>query len=88
MDVFYLLGRQFSYFVIAFSVYLLGKSIYYFAIQPITVTLFDAFLSFSLLCSNVPRVLPISPRLAYYLAKLDFLFLTLAIIMFALLFIL
>lgn len=87
MDVFYLLGKQFSYFIIAFSVYLIGKAIFYFSIQPIPMSLFDLFLGLSLIFSNLPRVLIVSPRMAYYFTKLDFIFLTLAIIMFIFLFI-
>lgn len=81
-----MISRQVSYFIIAFSIYLIGRAAFYFLSEPVTNTLFDLFLGLSLLCSNLPRVLYLPPRIIYRLMQLDFVFLGLAVFMFILIF--
>lgn len=80
-----MINEKISYFIIAFSIYLLGKSVMFFHSLPIYSVLFDVFMAISLLCSNVPRVLPIKMQYLYYMKKVEYGSLGLALLMFALL---
>ena len=80
-----MINEKISYFIIAFSIYLLGKSMIFFHSLPIYSVLFDVFMAISLLCSNVPRVLPIKMQYLYYMKKVEYGALGLALLMFALL---
>lgn len=80
-----MINEKISYFIIAFSIYLLGKSVFFFHSLPIYSVLFDVFMATSLLCSNVPRVLPIKMQYLYYMKKVEYGTLGLALLMFALL---
>ena len=78
------MNEKISYFIIAFSIYLLGKSAVFFNHMPIYSVLFDVFMAVSLLCSNIPRVLPIKMQYLYYMKKVEYITLGLALLMFAL----
>ncbi|WP_110956377.1 hypothetical protein [Anaerosinus massiliensis] len=80
-----MLSEKVSYFIIAFSIYLLGKSIIFFHSLPLYSVLFDIFMAISLLCSNIPRVLPIKLEYLYYMKKIEYGTLGLALLMFAVL---
>lgn len=73
-------SEKLSYFIIAFSIYLLGKSILFFTITPPIYLMFDFAIAISLLCGNVPRVLPIPFRTLCYLHKIEYASLGVAII--------
>ncbi|MBP2631414.1 MAG: hypothetical protein H6Q70_2042 [Firmicutes bacterium] len=79
------MNEKISYFIIAFSIYLLGKSAVFFNHMPIYSVLFDVFMAISLLCSNIPRVLPVKVQYLYYMKKVEYVMLGLALLMFALL---
>lgn len=79
------MNEKISYFIIAFSIYLLGKSAVFFNHMPIYSVLFDVFMAISLLCSNIPRVLPVKVQYLYYMKKVEYVTLGLALLMFALL---
>lgn len=79
------MNEKISYFIIAFSIYLLGKSAVFFNHMPIYSVLFDVFMAISLLCSNIPRVLPVKVQYLYYMKKVEYVTLGLALLMFVLL---
>jgi hypothetical protein len=79
------MNEKISYFIIAFSIYLLGKSAVFFNHMPIYSVLFDIFMAISLLCSNIPRVLPVKSQYLYYMKKMEYITLGLALLMFVLL---
>ena len=78
------MNEKISYFIIAFSIYLLGKSAVFFNHMPLYSVLFDVFMAISLLCSNIPRVLPVKIQYLYYMKKVEYITLGLALLMFAL----
>lgn len=78
--MFYLFSEKLSYFIIAFSIYLLGKSLLFFLVTPPIYLVFDIAMAISLLCSNVPRVLAVPFRYLYYIQKLEYITLGIAIL--------
>lgn len=78
--MFYLFSEKLSYFIIAFSIYLLGKSILFFRVTPPVYLVFDIAMAISLLCSNIPRVLPVPYRYLYSMHKAEYITLGIAII--------
>lgn len=75
-----LFSEKISYFIIAFSIYLLGKSILFFTVTPIIYLVFDISMAISLLCSNVPRVTAVPYRYLPLLHKLEYITFAIAII--------
>lgn len=71
MDVLILLSEKITYFVIAFAIYLLGKCFYFYDSTPPVYLLFNSSIAISILCGNIPKVLPVPQEYYAPLHKID-----------------
>lgn len=74
-----MIREKINYFIVAFAVYLLGKSVFFFNSTPALYLVFDVSIAVSLLCSSVPRVLAVPYRYLLLMHKADKLFLGIAL---------
>jgi len=68
----FMFAEKFSYFFIAFAVFILLKALVFYRSVPMVNILFYISMAISLLCSNIPRVVDIPLHYAYPIKMVEY----------------